>query len=65
MKKGTIAVLLAILYTLFATPWYLPKTLYPQILGLPLWVFITVLVILILGYIVYFVSAYLGKGGKK
>ena len=56
MGLGKIVGLLAVLYTILATPWYLPRDVHPQVLGLPLWAFLTVLIILALGYAIYFVS---------
>ena len=56
MSLGKIVGLLAVLYTVLATPWYLSRDVHPQVLGLPLWAFLTVLIILALGYAIYFVS---------
>ena len=47
---GKYLLFLVVAYIVLATPWYIPKVVEPLIFGIPLWVFITVIVILIIGY---------------
>lgn len=61
LSIGKIIISLVILYVVLATPWYLPRDIYPQVLGLPLWAFLTILIILALGYFIYFVSGIIEK----
>lgn len=55
-RLGKILIFLVVFYIVLATPWYLPRDVHPQILGLPLWAFLTIFIILALGYIIYFIS---------
>jgi len=61
LSLGKTLILLVILYIVLATPWYIPKGVHPQILGLPLWALLTIFIILILGYIIYFISGKIEK----
>lgn len=56
LRPGRVLGLVALLYTILATPWYLPRSLHPLVLGLPLWAFLTVLIVLVLGYVVYLIT---------
>ncbi|PUA33439.1 MAG: hypothetical protein B7O98_03175 [Zestosphaera tikiterensis] len=47
---GRLLIMLVVLYIVLATPWYIPKVVEPLVLGIPLWAFVTVIVIFSLGY---------------
>jgi MFS superfamily sulfate permease-like transporter len=52
-----LLVILVLLYILLATPWYIPKVVKPLVFGIPLWVVLTVTIILILGYVLVYAVA--------
>ncbi|OYT51562.1 MAG: hypothetical protein B6U73_01690 [Desulfurococcales archaeon ex4484_204] len=56
LTLGKFMAILAIVYTVLATPWYIPRSVYPLVAGIPAWALATVIIILILGYIIYALS---------
>ena len=56
MKVGRFLALIAVIYVVIATPWYIPKAPKPQVLGLPVWAVATIFIILALGYFIYYIS---------
>lgn len=57
LSVGKLLIILVLLYTLLATPWYVPKVVEPLVFGIPLWAVITVLIILALGYVLVYTVA--------
>ncbi|MGC8983457.1 MAG: hypothetical protein ACP5KA_06900 [Desulfurococcaceae archaeon] len=57
LSPGKRLLILVLLYTVLATPWYIPKVVKPLVLGVPLWVVLTVAIILVLGYALVYVTA--------
>jgi len=56
-SPGKLLIVLVLLYVLLATPWYIPKVVEPLVLGVPLWVVLTVTIILVLGYALIYTVA--------
>jgi hypothetical protein len=57
LTVGKLLLILVLLYVVLATPWYIPKVVEPLVLGIPLWAMITVIIILILGYVLVYTAA--------
>lgn len=57
LSVGKLLIILVCLYLLLSTPWYIPKKVEPLILGIPFWAFMTILIILALGYALCYVFA--------
>ncbi|MCC6033180.1 MAG: hypothetical protein LM561_03775 [Desulfurococcaceae archaeon] len=56
LTVGKLLLILVLLYVVLATPWYIPKVVEPLVLGIPLWAMITVIIILILGYVLVYTA---------
>jgi len=57
LTVGKLLLILVLLYVILATPWYIPKVVEPLVFGIPLWAIITVIIILILGYVLVYTTA--------
>jgi hypothetical protein len=57
LTAGKLLLIMVLLYVLLATPWYIPKVVQPFVFGIPLWVVLTVAIILAVGYALVYVVA--------
>jgi hypothetical protein len=54
MKNDLIVFITVIIFLVLATPWYIPISVEPLLFGLPLWSIIVPIILLVLGYFIYF-----------